>query len=129
MTHPAFRADLDELDTLAAALVRTGHSVQDALAALHDTTAASIGTGSLDRACQDFQQHWGQQLRQLQQQVGDTAEGVRDTARGYRRTEHGLTALLNAVPVRVPAPAADPARLPAPSPEAAPAPAAPGAQR
>jgi len=98
----SFRADLDELGALAAALARTGHSLQDALAALRGTTATSIGTDRLDRACQEFQQHWGYRLGQLQRQLDDTAEGVRDTARGYRDTEHGAVALLAALPVPVP---------------------------
>ncbi len=109
MTHPGFRTDPDQLDTLADALLQAGNSLQGALDALRDSgsAAASIGTDRLDRACQDFQQHWHDRLRQLQRQADDTAEGVRDSARSYRETERGLIAELDAVPVPVPAPGAD----------------------
>jgi hypothetical protein len=126
----SFHADLDELGALATALVRTEHSLQDALTALHDTAATGIGTSLLDRACQDFQQHWGYRLGQLRQQVGDTAEGVRDTARGYRAAERGLVALFAPVPVPVPVPVAVPVPVPVsvPVPASVPVP-VPGADR
>ena len=103
MTHPSFRTDLDELGALADALVRAEHSLQGALDALRDTTAASIGTDALDSACQDFQEHWRHRLRQLRRQLDDTAEGVRATARGYAATEQNLVATVAPIPVPGPA--------------------------
>lgn len=112
MTPPGFRTEPDQLDALADALLQAGNSLQGALDALRDTAAvgvdaASIGTDRLDRACQDFQQHWQDRLRQLRQQADDTAEGVRGSARNYRGTEQGLIATLAAVPVPVPVSGAD----------------------
>jgi uncharacterized protein YukE len=92
----AFQTDPDALHALAAALVRAQDSLQDALDALGATTAAAVGTGGLDRACHDFQQHWSGALGQLRQQLADTAEGLRRAATGYAATERELAARFGA---------------------------------
>jgi ABC-type transporter Mla subunit MlaD len=105
VTHTLFRADLDALDALAGALVRAEQSLQDALDALHATTAAAIGTDVLDRACDDFQQHWRYGLKQIRQQADDIAAGVRTVSGGYAEAERGVVAALAAaggLPVPVP---------------------------
>ncbi|QMU72278.1 hypothetical protein [Streptacidiphilus sp. P02-A3a] len=104
MTHSGFRTEPDQLDALADALLQAGNSLQGALDALRDTTAASLGTDRLDRACEEFQQDWHDRLRQLRQQADDAAEGVRGSARSYRGTEHGLLATLAAASVPPPVP-------------------------
>ena len=109
MTHPThrpFQVDVAELGALVSTLTRAEHTLQDALDALRATGPASIGTSTLDRACQEFQQHWRYGLQQIQQQVGDTAEGVRGVARSYAEAERRTLAALAAaggLPVAVPA--------------------------
>ncbi|QMU78793.1 hypothetical protein GXW83_26910 [Streptacidiphilus sp. PB12-B1b] len=108
MTHPLFRADLEALDALAGTLTRAGHSLQEALDALRATTAASIGTSGLDRACDDFQQHWRYGLKEIQRQVGEVADGVRTVGADYAEAERGVAAALAAAGgLPVPVPGAD----------------------
>ena len=87
--------DGDELSHFMKMLGKSTESLQGMRRALEDATVTGLGTDDLDRACEDFQDHWKFGADQIGEQTEALAEIVGKSRDSYREVDKALEAALS----------------------------------
>jgi uncharacterized protein YukE len=92
-----YQVDLDVLAQMTKTLSDAGTQMEQALHELGAAEGGAIGPSALGSAASAFQSAWEYGLGQLQQAIGECADGVNKVHGTYQDTETGIAQALGKV--------------------------------
>lgn len=91
------QVDIDVLTKTATGLKNSQQILEDALKAMADVGAASIGTQTLDDAADSFQRRWRFGVQRIGELSRTTADGVDQCLAAYQAADNATAAALGQV--------------------------------
>ncbi|RAJ63568.1 hypothetical protein K378_03683 [Streptomyces sp. Amel2xB2] len=92
-----FKTDVDQLDQFVKTLESSVKDLDDARTALAHVRGDQIGTSRLDKACDEFQDHWRYGSEQMSEMIDGVKEGVKSNKLSYQEMETNLEKALKQV--------------------------------
>lgn len=85
-----FKTDVDQLDQFVRTLSDSVKDLDEARSALEHIRGDQIGTSRLDKACDEFQEHWKYGSEQMREMIDGIKEGVKANKLSYQEMETNL---------------------------------------
>ncbi|MFE1176242.1 hypothetical protein [Streptomyces sp. NPDC058773] len=85
-----FSVDTGELGDFMRTLKKAHESLDSVRKLMNQTNSDRMGTGELDEACNDFQEHWKYGSEQIAEQTKKLTEAVSKTKQNYEEVEQAL---------------------------------------
>lgn len=93
-----YKVELGELETLVSTLENAEKSMTSANDALRDSSAKDLGSASLDKAGNDFQDKWEYGIGKLAELSEKMAKGLKQTEKTYEHAEQEIKKLFPDMP-------------------------------